>query len=520
MIDKFLKNLSSHPCSLHLQNSKVGLEKESLRVDKNGTISYKMHPKKFGSALTNKFITTDYSEALLEMVTPPCSSNIEAKIFLENIIAYVYRNLENEYLWPASMPCIISGEKSIPIAYYGTSNQGRMKTTYRRGLGNRYGRIMQVISGIHYNYSFCEKFWEQFSLFKKSNKKIRDFKSEQYFILSRNLLRNGWIIPYLFGCSPAVCKSYLSGKKNSLESFDEYTYYEKYATSLRMGDIGYQHNKEEDMGVNIDYNSLKNYVKSLDNAIKKSSREYEKIGVFSEGYYKQINSNILQIENEYYSTVRPKPNSSLEFRPSKGLNIGGVDYIELRSIDNNIFSKSGIDIDQMYFIELLIIHSLFSSDSKILENELIEIKKNLTTVAHKGRNRKLKLIIKGKEKLLLDELAIIFEEIEKVASLMYSITKDKKYKDCVKIQKENIKKKGYLPSDMVLKEMTEKQLSFYEFTMNRISEQKKYFNNFDTDIVIMNSLEKESIDSLKKQNDIEKNQNESYEDYIKKYFSN
>ena len=520
MIDKFLKNLSSHPCSLHLKNSKIGLEKESLRVDKNGTISYKMHPKKFGSSLTNKFITTDYSEALLEMVTPPCSSNLEAINYLENIIAYVYKNLEDEYLWPASMPCIIAGEKSIPIAYYGTSNPGRMKTTYRRGLGNRYGRIMQVISGIHYNYSFSEKFWEQFSAFKKSNKEIKDFKSEQYFIISRNLLRNGWVIPYLFGCSPAVCKSYLSGKKNSLESFDQYTYYEKYATSLRMGDIGYQNNKEEDMGVHIDYNSLKNYVKSLNSAIKKNCGEYEKIGVFSEGYYKQINSNILQIENEYYSTVRPKPNPNLELRPSKGLNISGVDYIELRSIDNNIFSKAGIDIDQMYFTELLIMHSLFSNDSKISENELIEIKKNLTNVAHKGRDRKLKLNIKGNEKLLLNELDIILDEIEKIASLIFSITKDEKYKDCVKIQKEKIKEKNCLPSDRVLTEMTENQLSFYEFTMNNISKQKKYFNNLDTDNVIMNSLEKESIDSLKKQIDLEKNQKESYEDYIKKYFLN
>ena len=147
MIDKFLENLSKHSCSSFLKNSKIGLEKESLRVDKNGTISLKMHPKIFGSSLTNTYITTDYSEALIEMVTPPCNSHFEALNFLENIIAYVYRNLDEEYLWPASMPCIIAGDKSIPIAYYGTSNPARMKTTYRRGLGNRYGRVMQVISG-------------------------------------------------------------------------------------------------------------------------------------------------------------------------------------------------------------------------------------------------------------------------------------------------------------------------------------------------------------------------------------
>ena len=160
MHDKFLKNLSDHPCSSFLANPKIGLEKESLRVDKDGTISLKMHPDKFGSALTNKYITTDYSEALIEIVTPPFSRHYEALNFMEQTIGYIYKNLENEYLWPASMPCIITGDQSIPIAYYGISNPAKMKTTYRRGLGNRYGRVMQVISGIHFNYSFSDDFLE------------------------------------------------------------------------------------------------------------------------------------------------------------------------------------------------------------------------------------------------------------------------------------------------------------------------------------------------------------------------
>ena len=222
-----------------------------------------MHPDKFGSALTNKYITTDYSEALIEIVTPPFSRHYEALNFMEQTIGYIYKNLENEYLWPASMPCIITGDQSIPIAYYGISNPAKMKTTYSRGLGNRYGRVMQVISGIHFNYSFSDDFWNLYAKFRKSKLNSKDFKSEQYFIISRNLLRNDWMIAYLFGCSPAVCKSYLSGKKTTLESFDQHTYYEKNATSLRMGDIGYQNNLEEDMGVHIDYNSLEKYTSSL-----------------------------------------------------------------------------------------------------------------------------------------------------------------------------------------------------------------------------------------------------------------
>ena len=71
-----------------------------------------------------------------------------------------------------------------------------------------------------------------YKIFKKSNKSLKDFKSDQYFCIARNLLRNDWIILYLFGCSPAVCKSYLSGKETDMESFDEYTYFEKYFTFL------------------------------------------------------------------------------------------------------------------------------------------------------------------------------------------------------------------------------------------------------------------------------------------------
>ena len=518
MTDKFLENLSKHSFISFLKNSKIGLEKESLRVDKNGTISYKMHPEKFGASLTNRYITTDYSEALIEIVTPPCCSHKEVLNYLENIIAFIYKNLDQEYLWPASMPCIIAGDKSIPIAYYGTSNPARMKTTYRRGLGNRYGRVMQVISGIHYNYSFSDKFWEEYSLCINSKKNIQDFKSEQYFIISRNLLRNGWIVAYLFGCSPAVCKSYLSGKKTTMESFDDYTYYEKYATSLRMGDIGYQNNKEEDMGVHIDYNSIEKYAKSLDEAIKTPSIEYEKIGVHKDGYYKQINSNILQIENEYYSTVRPKPDPNSKKRPAAALLEGGVNYVELRSIDNNIFSNTGIELTQLYFIELLVIHSLFSDNSEISEKEYVDIKNNLTNIAHKGRDKETKIIKKNKTVNIENELSKILNEMKDIAKIMSSIKNDDNYEICVQQQKEKIHNKKLLPSNLVIDRMKSKKISFYEFCMQNIWEQKKYFSSLKTDNNIFEILKKEAKLSLDKKNILEKSNKENYEEYIKKYF--
>ena len=519
MIDKFFENLSELPFLSLLADSKIGLEKEALRVDKNGTISLKMHPSIFGSALTNKYITTDYSESLIEVVTPPCDSHKEALNYLENIIGFIYRGLDEEYLWPASMPCIIAGDKSIPIAYYGTSNAARMKTTYRRGLGNRYGRVMQVISGIHFNYSFSNKFWESYKDYKNKQTTIMDFKSEQYFCISRNLLRNDWLIAYLFGCSPAVCKSYLSGKKTKMESFDEYTYYERYATSLRMGDIGYQNNKEEDMGVHVDYNSLENYSNSLDKAIKTESKEYQKIGVHSDGYYKQINANTLQIENEYYSSVRPKSDSSLKTRPSVALKKSGVEYIELRSIDNNIFSNSGIDLCQMHFIELLIIHSLFGGESEISENEYYDIKNNLKKVAHDGRNKKLKLKLAGKEIEINLAVEKILIEIMKIAKILDKFSNTKKYQDCVKEQEKKLHNNDILPSNLVINEMQNKNYSFYELCMDNIWKQKDYFHNMKENKDIIRILEKETGESILRRKKLEIDCKESYEDYINNYFS-
>ena len=322
----------------------------------------------------------------------------------------------------------------------------------------------------------------------------------------------------LFRSSPAVCKSYLSGKSTTLKSFDDYTYYEKNATSLRMGDIGYQNNKEEDMGVHIDYNSIEKYSKSLDDAIKSPCKEYKKIGVYKDGYYKQINENILQIENEYYSTVRPKPDPNLKMRPSKALLESGVDYIELRSIDNNIFCNTGIEKNQMYFIELLIMHSLFSSEENISKEEYKEIKNNLTTVAHNGRDKNFTLAKHGKNIPLKSELSKILKELESIAIMMKGMKNDDVYMQSIEDQKQKIEKNEKLPSNLVLDKMIKNGYSFYEFCMENIWKQQKYFSNLRANNHILKLLIRESELSNNKKKELEKKENEKYEDYVKNYF--
>ena len=356
-----------------LSSSKIGLEKESLRVTPEGNISQMPHPASWGSPLTHPQITTDFSEALTELITPPCNSVPEVIQSLDDIQNFIYRNLDNEILWATSMPCVVEGETSIPLAQYGSSNAAQMKTAYRRGLGLRYGRSMQVIAGVHFNYSFSNEFWRMYQSLNNNSDELQDFISEQYMGLVRNLLRYGWLVPYLFGASPAVCKSFLLGKKTMLQEFNSNTYYEPYATSLRLGDIGYQNSKEKLTGIKASYDSLDAYVDSLQCAINTPYTGYEAFGIKVDGVYQQLNANILQIENEYYSSVRPKQIVQGNEMPSIALHKRGIAYIELRSLDVNAFDPHGINSEQLYFLEVFMLFCLLQESPVLTESEIYAI---------------------------------------------------------------------------------------------------------------------------------------------------
>ena len=174
-----------------LRDARFGLEKESLRVSVTGGMAQTPHPRALGSALTHPDITTDYSEALIEFITPPVPSVADALDYLADLQAYVYRRLEDEILWATSMPCVLSGDHKIPVATYGSSNAGRMKHLYRVGLGHRYGRVMQVIAGVHFNWSFAEALWPAYRQIEGQTCGSREFRDQRYMAQVRNLQRFG-----------------------------------------------------------------------------------------------------------------------------------------------------------------------------------------------------------------------------------------------------------------------------------------------------------------------------------------
>jgi glutamate--cysteine ligase len=550
-----------------LSASKIGLEKESLRVCPEGSISQTPHPSAWGSALTHPQITTDFSEALTELVTPPCNSVAEVIQSLDDIQTFVYRHLDNEILWATSMPCVVAGETGIPLARYGSSNAAQMKTAYRRGLGLRYGRAMQVIAGVHFNYSFSDAFWLRYQQLLNHTDNIQTdnfqsnnfqaFVSDQYMGLIRNLLRYGWLVPYLFGASPAVCKSFLNGKRTILQSFNDNTYYQAYATSLRLGDIGYQNNKEDLAGIKACYDSLDAYVESMQCAISTPYKGYEEIGVKVDGEYQQLNSNILQIENEYYSSVRPKQIVQGDEKPSTALKNRGIAYVELRSLDVNAFDPHGINSEQLYFLEVFMLFCLLQSSPVLSQSEIDTIDENLLLVAHQGREPGLDLQraslqspdsrqpgsqqaglqasirvsanqsvlnqtglnISCEKISLQDWAAELCHKMTGVARLLDRANHSENYFSSVKSQIASVYDPDLTPSARMLAEMREHDEGFYHHAQRMSKHHNQYYKNHPLSEDKVKFFENMTSESLAQQSRIESEDKISFDEYLENYFN-
>jgi len=524
LLQQRLSLLASSGIEEALASSKIGLEKESLRVLPEGGIAQTPHPLAWGSPLTNPQITTDFSEALAELVTPPCNSVSEVIQSLDDIQNFIYRNLDNEILWSTSMPCVVAGETSIPLAQYGSSNAAQMKTAYRRGLGLRYGRAMQVIAGVHFNYSFSDEFWRSYQQILKNEDPLQDFISEQYMALIRNLLRYGWLVPYLFGASPAVCKSFLNGQRTLLQEFNDNTYYEPYATSLRLGNVGYQNNKEDLAGIKACYDSVDAYVESMRCAINTPCSAYEEIGVKVNGEYLQLNANILQIENEYYSTVRPKQILQGDEKPSTALKRRGIAYVELRSVDVNAFDPHGINSEQLHFLEVFMLFCLLRESPKLNQNDLNAIDQNLLLVAHQGRKPGLDLQHVNIEKKpgrisLQDWASELCNKMKPVARLFDRANYCENYFSSVKSQIASVFDPDLTPSARMLAEMKENNEGFFHHAQRMSKHHYQYYKRHALSEDKTQFFEKLASESLAKQKQIEADDAISFDEYLQKYFS-
>ena len=456
-----------------LRGGRKGVEKESLRVSVDGEIIHTRHPEALGAPLTNEHITTDFSESLIELVTPPFGESWELLQYLCDIHQFVYRHLNDELLWATSMPCAINGDASIPLAQFGSSNVGRMKTIYRHGLGVRYGRSMQAISGVHFNYSFGSKLWGVLEEVNRSKLAGQDFISEQYFGVLRNYRRYGWLILYLFGTSPAVSKSFFAGRETALAAFDGDTFYEPYGTSLRMSDIGYRNKNQSTLSVSL--NSLDEYVRDLSRAISTPYPPYEKIGVKVDGVYQQLNANILQIENEYYSFIRPKRIASSGERPTKALHRAGVEYVEVRALDVSAFDPVGVNQNKLRFLEAFLALCLLRESAPISRGEQEALDANHLRVARRGREPNLKLDRKGRDFPMIDWARELLDSMQGLCEMLDHGEASRLYCAALDQQRAKIDDVERTPSARLLAEMRQTGESFFQLALRMSKLHKDYF---------------------------------------------
>jgi glutamate--cysteine ligase len=439
---------------------------------------------------------------------------------LQNIHQFVYEHLDDEILLGASMPCGIDGDESIRIADYGSSNIGRMKHVYRHGLWHRYGRTMQAIAGIHFNYSVPDALWQALHQQENSQLNLEQFTAAGYFDLIRNFQRVGWLILYLFGASPAICKNFFKSRPALMAQFEEFdsgTLYHPYATSLRMSDIGYK--SENQANLNIDYNSLDGYINSLSAAINTPYPEYEKIGTRIDDEYRQLNSNILQIENEFYSTIRPKQITESGEKPTLALKRRGVRYIEMRSLDLDLFNPIGIDDAKARFIEALLLTCLLKDSPSMTRRDHQINNSNQLAVAHSGRKPGLELDRDAQKIPLHDWAHEIIMSMQPVCAILDTDNVDKPYSSALAQQQLLVKNPDLTASARILAMMRQTQQPFSRFALQTSTEHARHFRHNTLDNAARQKFCAMATASHAKQNEIESKAQVPFDDFLQQYFA-
>jgi len=501
-----------------LRGGRKGVEKESLRVSPDGVIAQTRHPQALGAPLTNEHITTDFSESLIELVTPPFGETWELLQYLCDIHQFVYRHLDDELLWATSMPCAIDGDASIPLAQFGNSNVGRMKTVYRHGLGVRYGRIMQAISGVHFNYSFSPKLWGVLQDINRSKQPRQDFVSEQYFGVLRNYRRYGWLVLYLFGTSPAVSNSFFAGRENTLPVLDADTVYEPYGTSLRMSDIGYRNKNQSTLSVSV--NSLAEYVRDLSRAIGTPYPPYEKIGVKVDGVYRQLNANILQIENEYYSYIRPKRIARSGERPTKALHRAGVEYVEVRALDVSAFDPVGVNQNKLRFLEAFLALCLLRESAPIGVSEQPGLDANHLLVARRGREPNLMLRREQRDFPMIEWARELLDSMQGLCEMLDHGEPARPYSSALEQQRAKIDDVERTPSARLLAEMRQTGESFFQLALRMSKLHKDYFLGlYPPNESRLGEFAAEAQESLEAQRNTEAADKVNFEAYLAHYLA-
>ncbi len=494
-----------------------GIERETLRVGQDGQLSRRGHPQQLGSTLTHPQITTDYAEALMEFITPAETDIATALEKLDQIHRFVHAELGDEILWSQSMPGVLPDEKDIDIAWYGQSHIGMIKHVYRRGLALRYGKSMQCIAGIHYNYSLSEQLWQVLAQAEQTRGDAMHIQSEHYVALIRNFHRYSWLLMYLFGASPALATGFLRGRAHQLESLSEDTLYLPYATSLRMSDLGYQNNAQD--GLVPPYNNLLDYMRSLSMAVRKPYPPYAALGTRQDGEWVQINTNVLQIENEFYATIRPKRVIRTGERPIEALCARGVQYVEVRCMDVNPFDPLGINLETARFLDAFLLFCALNDSPLTNEAEGEENTANFAATVKEGRRPGLQLQRQGQSISLQDWGKELLAQIAPVAALLDQQRGGNAHQASLQQQLARLDNPDLTPSAQVLRAIAAEGNSFPRFALKQSQQLAADFRARPPSAAERAYFSNLAQTSIAEQTQMEQEQTGSFDEFIEDYRS-
>ncbi|MEM8593858.1 MAG: glutamate--cysteine ligase [Pseudomonadota bacterium] len=509
----FIETHQLHTLFTHIQ---CGIEKESLRITAPGELAQTPHPKALGSTLTHPSITTDYSESLMELITGVHNTAESCLSELESVHRCVYQALDNEILWVASMPCFIAKESDIPIAQYGSSNIGRMKHVYRIGLEKRYGRLMQTIAGIHYNFSLDDDFWTRYQQDSNDTRPLTEFKTEHYFHLIRNFQRHAWLLVYLFGASPAVCTSFVRNREHQLQTLDNGDLGMPFGICLRMGDLGYQSDAQKTLTAT--YKNVDSYTQILLNALTTEHSDYADIGTHDESGWVQLNTHMLQIENEFYSIIRPKTLTQSGEAPLNALNDRGIDYIEVRCLDLNPYLPMGIDAQQIHFINAFLLFCLFSPSPELSQDELALSRKKFKRVVTHGLQPDLEL----PDGPFLTQANALMRGISDFSKLLDEAHSDNKHSDALAAQQAKLDDSRLTPAAQILADLHPSNgdtKHFFTWNLNRSRETAVHFQNAQMSDEERAAFVAQASVSFDKQRQIELDDELDFDAFLSHYYA-
>jgi glutamate--cysteine ligase len=494
-----------------------GIERETLRVTPGGQLALTPHARALGSALTHPEITTDYSESLLELITPAEHDIADALERLDAVHRHAAHAIGDELMWSQSMPCPLPEEAGIPIAWYGSSHIGMLKHVYRRGLAQRYGRAMQCIAGIHYNYSLPESLWQLLQQEEGAPGSARDWQSECYIATIRNFHRRHWLLMVLFGASPALDAGFLGGRPHALQTLSADTLYLPYATSLRMSDLGYQNNVQA--GLMPPYNTLREYMIGLARAVHQPYAPYEAMGMRRDGEWVQINTNVLQIENEYYAPIRPKRVIRSGERPLEALCTRGVQYIEVRCMDVDPFSPVGISLETSRFLDVFLLHCALDDSPWTDAAESAENGRNFALAVNEGRRPGLMLARGGRPVGLREWGLELLDRMLPAAQLLDAQHGGDVHVRALATQRAALLAPDSLPSARALDAIR----SHGSFTAFGLAQSRQHAADFHARPLAQEeqlAFEAMARASLAEQEQIERSQSGSFDEFIRQYAAN